>query len=55
LKELRRIQLNGQARESKRAADVAHLRYPEGVLDFLELLDAERTQLQAVVETRKLG
>jgi multidrug efflux system outer membrane protein len=43
----RLIKLNAQARESKRAADIARLRYREGVIDFLSLLDAERTQLQA--------
>lgn len=43
----RLIKLNDQARESKRAADIARLRYREGVTDFLSLLDAERTQLQA--------
>jgi multidrug efflux system outer membrane protein len=43
----RLIKLNNQARESKRAADIARLRYREGVIDFLSLLDAERTQLQA--------
>src|SRR3984893_16620089 len=50
------IKLNDQARESKRAADVARLRYREGVVDFLSLLDAERTQLQAedaVAESEK--
>ena len=36
-----------QARESRRAADIARVRYREGVADFLSLLDAERTQLQA--------
>ncbi len=41
------VKLNEQARESKRAADIARLRYREGVIDFLSLLDAERTQLQA--------
>ena len=41
------IKLDDQARESKRAADIARLRYREGVIDFLQLLDAERTQLQA--------
>ena len=41
------IKLDEQARESKRAADIARLRYREGVIDFLQLLDAERTQLQA--------
>jgi multidrug efflux system outer membrane protein len=43
----RLIKLNMQAQESKRAADIARLRYREGVIDFLSLLDAERTQLQA--------
>ena len=43
----RLVKLNDQARESKRAADIARLRYQEGVIDFLSLLDAERTQLQA--------
>jgi multidrug efflux system outer membrane protein len=43
----RLIKLNDQAHESKRAADIARLRYREGVADFLSLLDAERTQLQA--------
>ena len=43
----RLVKLNDQARESKRAADIARLRYREGVIDFLTLLDAERTQLQA--------
>jgi multidrug efflux system outer membrane protein len=41
------IKLNDQARESKRAADIARDRYREGVIDFLQLLDAERVQLQA--------
>src|SRR6202049_1688623 len=41
------IKLNDQARESKRAADIARDRYREGVIDFLQLLDAERLQLQA--------
>lgn len=52
----RLIRLNDQARESKRAADIARLRYREGVVDFLQLLDAERTQLQAedgVAESEK--
>jgi multidrug efflux system outer membrane protein len=52
----RLIKLNDQARESKRAADIARLRYREGVVDFLQLLDAERTQLQAedsVAESEK--
>jgi multidrug efflux system outer membrane protein len=36
-----------QARESARAADLARIRYREGLSDFLALLDAERTQLAA--------
>jgi outer membrane protein TolC len=36
-----------QARESARAAGIARVRYREGAVDFLQLLDAERTELQA--------
>ncbi len=43
----RLIKLNDQARESARASSIARSRYREGVADFLALLDAERTQLQA--------
>lgn len=43
----RLVKLNDQARESARAAAIARARYREGVADFLSLLDAERTQLQA--------
>jgi multidrug efflux system outer membrane protein len=43
----RLISLGEQARESSRAAAIARVRYREGVADFLALLDAERTQLQA--------
>ncbi|HEX4912534.1 MAG TPA: efflux transporter outer membrane subunit [Vicinamibacterales bacterium] len=43
----RLVALLEQARESRRAADIARVRYREGVSDFLSLLDAERTQLQA--------
>lgn len=39
--------LMDQARESSRAADLARIRYREGLSDFLALLDAERTQLGA--------
>jgi multidrug efflux system outer membrane protein len=41
------VKLNEQARESARAASIARIRYREGVVDFLQLLDAERTELQA--------
>jgi multidrug efflux pump len=43
----RLVKLNDQARESARASQIARARYREGVADFLALLDAERTQLQA--------
>ena len=43
----RLVKLADQARESARAAAIARTRYREGVADFLALLDAERTQLQA--------
>jgi multidrug efflux system outer membrane protein len=36
-----------QASQSSRAADLARVRYREGLSDFLTLLDAERTQLAA--------
>jgi multidrug efflux system outer membrane protein len=43
----RLVRLAEQVRESTRAADIARVRYKEGVADFLSLLDAERTQLEA--------
>jgi multidrug efflux system outer membrane protein len=43
----RLIKLVEQARESSRAAAIARVRYREGAADFLALLDAERTELQA--------
>jgi multidrug efflux system outer membrane protein len=43
----RLVKLTEQARESTRAADIARTRYREGATDFLQLLDAERTELQA--------
>ena len=36
-----------QSTQSKRAADLARVRYQEGATSFLELLDAQRTQLAA--------
>src|SRR5690606_19087143 len=36
-----------QAAASRRAAELARIRYREGALDFLRLLDAERTVLEA--------
>jgi len=43
----RLVKLSEEVRESTRAAAIARLRYREGVADFLSLLDAERTALQA--------
>lgn len=40
-------QLIAQAEQSKRAADLARIRYQEGATGYLELLDAERVQLAA--------
>jgi multidrug efflux system outer membrane protein len=45
--QLRLVKLVDQARESERAASIARTRYREGLADFLALLDAERTQLDA--------
>jgi multidrug efflux system outer membrane protein len=39
--------LNEQAQASRRAAELADTQYREGVADFLVLLDAQRTQLDA--------
>ncbi len=39
--------LSDQVQASTEAADLARIRYKEGAIDFLVLLDAERTQLQA--------
>ena len=35
------------AQESNRAAQLARLRFQSGLVDFLQVLDAERTQLEA--------
>ena len=43
----RLVKLTDEVRESARAAAIARARYREGVADFLSLLDAERTELQA--------
>ena len=43
----RLVNLGEQARESARAANIARIRFREGLSDFLTLLDAERTQLAA--------
>jgi multidrug efflux system outer membrane protein len=47
LRQERMLKLADEVRESARAATIARTRYREGVSDFLSLLDAERTQLQA--------
>ncbi len=39
--------LMDQVSQSRRAAELARIRYKEGATDFLQLLDAERTQLSA--------
>ena len=46
-KQQRLVRLTEAARESARAASIARVRYREGAVDFLALLDAERTELQA--------
>ncbi len=43
----RLVRLVDQARESERASSIARVRYREGLDDFLELLDAERSHLDA--------
>lgn len=40
-------QLGEAAAASERAAELARIRFSEGVTDFLQVLDAERTQLEA--------
>lgn len=40
-------QLMAQAEQSRRAAELARIRYQEGATGYLELLDAERVQLAA--------
>jgi outer membrane protein TolC len=39
--------IQGAAAASERAAELARVRFAEGVADFLQVLDAERTQLDA--------
>ncbi len=39
--------LSEQEQSSRRAAEIAEIQYREGVADFLVLLDAQRTQLEA--------
>ncbi len=47
LQRVRVLKLQEQVTQSHRAADLARIRYNEGAADFLQLLDAERTQLEA--------
>jgi multidrug efflux system outer membrane protein len=46
-RQLQVVSLAQQVAASRRAADLAHIRYTEGRIDFLRVLDAERTRLQA--------
>jgi multidrug efflux system outer membrane protein len=41
------VSLSKQVAASRRAAELAHIRYKEGRIDFLRVLDAERTRLDA--------
>ncbi len=41
------VQLELAAAASERAADLARMRFTEGITDFLQVLDAERTQLES--------
>lgn len=41
------VSLSQQVAASRRAAELAHIRYKEGRIDFLRVLDAERTRLEA--------
>ncbi|MBW8812596.1 MAG: efflux transporter outer membrane subunit [Caulobacterales bacterium] len=41
------VSLSQQVAASRRAAELAHIRYKEGHIDFLRVLDAERTRLEA--------
>jgi multidrug efflux system outer membrane protein len=46
-RQLQVVSLSQQVAASRRAADLAHIRYKEGHIDFLRVLDAERTRLVA--------
>lgn len=41
------VSLTQQVTASRRAAELAHIRFKEGRIDFLRVLDAERTRLEA--------
>jgi multidrug efflux system outer membrane protein len=44
---LRAFELQASSGASRNAADLARMRYTEGIADFLQVLDAERTQLES--------
>jgi len=46
----RRARLKAQTEHSRRALALARVRYANGVADFLAVLDAERTLLQAELQ-----
>ncbi len=46
-RQLQVVSLSQQVEASRRAADLAHVRYKEGRIDFLRVLDAERSRLEA--------
>jgi multidrug efflux system outer membrane protein len=46
-RQLEVVSLSQQVAAARRAADLAHIRYQEGGIDFLRVLDAERTRLEA--------
>lgn len=46
-RQLQVVSLSQQVDAARRAAELAHIRYREGRLDFLRVLDAERTRLEA--------
>jgi len=43
----RAVELEASSSASRKAADLARMRYTEGITDFLQVLDAERTQLES--------
>ncbi len=46
-RQLQVVSLSAQVDAARRAADLAHIRYKEGRIDFLRVLDAERSRLEA--------
>ncbi|HEX4182233.1 MAG TPA: TolC family protein [Caulobacteraceae bacterium] len=46
-RQLKVVSLSQQVEAARRAAELAHIRYKEGRIDFLRVLDAERTRLEA--------